>query len=1028
MKADLNDRMPIYGMGDDYALNKQGDYTIGYRLHKRELFTLSEQDYHNIHQTITKAVQTLSPNTILHWQDWYSRTSFRPGRDDGPAWLSQASDRFFYERPTLSHESYLFITRRVQRPLTTSATSQLIRPRLVPKDSLDEQKKTFFRSQCSQFIRILEDSSYFKIDILNSDDFLSTGDKAGLLERYMTLSPRYRPTSIDVYMDEDLKLGHNHTRLYTLADPKDLPATCQSSIGYAPFSTEQTTVVTGFASPLGPLLPFDHICNHLMFITNAGPILKKLESRRLRLRSLAGYSRANASSADAIDGFLTEAAEGKTLLRTHTNCFAWTSDASELNDIQNRIASAMARLGAIPKLETVGAPQIWWGCLPGNEGDFPSNESYASFAEQSACFIQMESNYENSTSPFGWRLGDRLTGYPLNVDIDHEPRSRGLIGNFNTVCISGSGGGKSFCLNSLANSYYDQGGHIIILDVGHSYELQCQLHNGLYFTYEEDRPLAFNPFRLGAGETYDLEKKESLKNLLLALWKKAEEPQTKSEYVALSKALQCYFDKLNASDLFPCFNTFYEFMREDFTPGKSSVKETDFDWANFLFVLSPFYKGGEFENLLNATENLDLLDQRFVVFELDAIKDSPIYPIVSLIIIEIAVSKMRKLKNAFKTIIIEEAWKPIAEQGMGTFMQWLEKTARKFYTKIIVSTQEIEDLISSPILCKTIVNNSDTVILLDQSKLAERFTDLQQLLSITEKQKAEILSINQGRESGRYYKDLWIRSGASHSRVYRLEVPPEQYCIYTSEQREKHVIKEYARRYRGLRAGIQALIQEAAEKGTRLFPLMFLLLLPYLAPAQLPGIGSGASRVIKALDLQVQRIQTQTIWLQEAQKVVENAMSAARLDDIRSWVQAQKDLYEGYFSELWQIRSTVSGYYRLTKLVQQQEQLIASCKQALSALSGSKHLTAQEFGQVQSVYNGLMKETLQNLEQLGPVVKAFTTQMSDQSRLTLIDQIAGRMSRNITALQAFNDQNNVLILQRTQAGNDIHTLKTLYGL
>lgn len=661
------------------------------------------------------------------------------------------------------------------------------------------------------------------------------------------------------------------------------------------------------------------------------------------------------------------------------------------------------------------------------------NEAFDTFAEQAVCFIQYETNYRSSISPFGLRLGDRLTGRPIHVDIDHEPRAKSLIGNFNTVCISGSGGGKSFFLNHLCRSYYEHGGHVLIIDVGHSYELQCQLHGGAYFAFEEEHPIAFNPFKLGIGEKFDTEKKESLKSLLLALWKKTDESQKRSEYVALSTALQLYFDHLEQdATVMPCFNSFYEFLQGEFLsiPKIGQIKEKDFDISNFLFVLSPYYRGGEFDYLLNASENFDLLQQRFVVFELDAIKNHPIlYPVCTLVLMEIAISKMRKLKGVFKAIVIEEAWQPIAEQGMGGFMQFLEKTARKFYTKIIICTQELEDLISSVILRNTIINNSDTVILLDQSKLTHNFDQLQQLLSITENQKAEILSINKGKETGRRYKGVWIRTGPSHSKAYRLEVSDEEYCIYTSEQKEKQIIKEYIKRHGGVRAGIQAFLQQAREKGGKLFVMLFLLLSPTLLKAQdIPIIGTAVSKVVKALDLRIQRIQTQTIWLEEAQKVVENTMSQLDLADIRDWVQAQKDLYDGYFRELWQVKTAIADYHRIAEIIQRQEKIVAAYNQVWGRLKNDPHFSPEELANIETVYAGILQESGKNLDLLFLVIKSFSLQMTDEERMEIIDKAGTGMERNLSDLNRFNNQNILLSLQRGKEAGDIDLLKKLYGL
>ncbi|MEO8406715.1 MAG: TraG family conjugative transposon ATPase, partial [Chitinophagaceae bacterium] len=343
--------------------------------------------------------------------------------------------------------------------------------------------------------------------------------------------------------------------------------------------------------------------------------------------------------------------------------------------------------------------------------------------------------------------------------------------------------------------------HVLIVDVGHSYNITCGLMKGYYFTYEENNPIKFNPFYIAPGEILDTEKKESIKTMLLALWKKSDEMFNRSEYVALSSALQLYFEHLQEHpEIFPCFNSFYEYLQTEFVKvlQMDNVKEKDFDIANFLYVLRPYYKDGEFDYLLNATENLDLLNEKFIVFELDNIKDHPIlFPVVTIIIMETFISKMRKLKGVRKMIVIEEAWKAIAREGMAEYIKYLFKTVRKFYGMVALVTQEIEDIISSEIIKQAIINNADCKILLDQSKYQNKFGLIQEMLGLTEKQKAEILSINKSQEAGKKYKDLWIGLGSSYSKVFRLETSREEYYTYTSDQKEKQQVLQAVAKFNG---------------------------------------------------------------------------------------------------------------------------------------------------------------------------------------------------------------------------------------
>jgi conjugation system TraG family ATPase len=239
------------------------------------------------------------------------------------------------------------------------------------------------------------------------------------------------------------------------------------------------------------------------------------------------------------------------------------------------------------------------------------------------------------------------------------------------------------------------------------------------------------------------------------------------------------------------------------------VKEKDFDISNFLFVLRPYYRGGEFDYLLNATDNLDLLQERFIVFELDNIKDHPIlFPVVTIIIMEVFISKMRKLKGVRKMILIEEAWKAIAKEGMAEYIKYLFKTVRKFFGEAIVVTQEVEDIISSPVVKQAIINNSDCKILLDQSKYMNKFDGIQELLGLTEKEKALVLSVNRANDPGKKYKEVFISLGGTVSKVYRTEVSLEEYLVYTTEESEKVKVSEYAQMFGSIQKGIEVLAAE----------------------------------------------------------------------------------------------------------------------------------------------------------------------------------------------------------------------------
>jgi conjugation system TraG family ATPase len=801
----LLDILPVYGVEHDAILSKMGDITVAFKVELPELFTMSNDDYESFHQSWIKAIKVLPVNSVFYKQDWFTEEKYKAYflKEDN-SFLSRSSERFFNERPYLNHECFIMLTKKpANRKASSSVFSSLLKRTIVPEETLQLKHYQDFINNVGQFEKILSDSGFISFTRLNNSALID------LIIKYMNLQIGENIVR-DIEFRDEWKIGENYCQLYTMADAEFVPPLCGSRINYDKYSTDKTKFSVGFASPIGQLLSCNHIYSQYVFIDDVQKTIQKLESKRLRLQSLSAYSRENSIAKDATDNFLNEAiGEQRLPVKAHFNLLAWTDNKEQLKVIRNLCSSALTQMDATPKQETEGAAQIFWAGIPGNAADFPMNDTFDTFSPQACCFFNLETNYHSSVSPIGIRLGDRLSGKPVHVDISDEPMDKGICTNRNKFILGPSGSGKSFFTNHMVRSYYEKGTHIVLVDVGHSYKGLCDMVGGYYFTYSETKPIKFNPFFIGEGDTLDTEKKESIKTLLLALWKKDNETYNRSEYVALSNALQLYFDKVeNQKNLFPCFDTFYEFLKDEFVSilKRDNVKDKDFDVSNFLYVLRPYYKGGEFDYLLNAKENLDLLQQRFIVFELDNIKDHPIlFPVVTIIIMEVFISKMRKLKGVRKMILIEEAWKAIAKEGMAEYIKYLFKTVRKFFGEAIVVTQEVEDIISSPVVKQAIINNSDCKILLDQSKYQNKFDLIQELLGLTEKEKALVLSINKANDPRKKYKEVFISLGGVLSKVYRTEVSPEEYLAYTTEEKEKVKVQAAALKFGSIEKGIASL-------------------------------------------------------------------------------------------------------------------------------------------------------------------------------------------------------------------------------
>ena len=561
-----------------------------------------------------------------------------------------------------------------------------------------------------------------------------------------------------------------------------------------------------------------------LLVTNKSFELLEPYEGKLSRTVLRGESSRKGADLLDIEMYLNEAhSQGLRSVRCHCNVMAWAENEAELKRIRNDVGSQLALMGCTPHHNTVDVPVLFWAAIPGNEADFPAEESFYTFLDQALCLFNGETNYRSSLSPFGIKMSDRLSGIPIHLDISDLPMKRGVITNRNKFILGPSGSGKSYLTNHLVRQYWEQGAHILLVDTGNSYQGLCSLihaktkgRDGVYFTYTEEAPIAFNPFYVEDG-VYDVEKRESLKTLLLTLWKRESEEPTRSEEVALSNAVNLYLSKLRADrSIVPSFDTFYEFVETDYRwlLEQKRVREKDFDLENFLNVLEPYYKGGEYDYLLNSDKQLDLLDKRFIVFELDNISSNrTLLPVVTLIIMETFISKMRRLKGVRKMILIEECWKALTSANMSAYIRYLFKTVRKYFGEAVVVTQEVDDIISSPIVKESIINNADCKILLDQRKYLSKFDGIQRLLGLTDKERAQILSINLSNDPKRRYKEVWIGLGGVQSAVYATETSVEEYLTYTTEESEKMQVMELAGKLGGdIEAAIQQLARERETK------------------------------------------------------------------------------------------------------------------------------------------------------------------------------------------------------------------------
>lgn len=389
--ATIESKFPLLSVEHDCIISKDADITVAYRVDLPELFTVTGSEYEAIHSAWTKAIKVLPDYSVIHKQDWFIKEKYKPSTDkENMSFLSRSFERHFNERPFLNHTCFLFLTKTTkERMQMQSNFSSLCRGNIIPKE-VNKETALRFMEAVGQFERIVNDSGFITLTRLTSDEITGTEKEAGLIEKYFALSLE------DTTCLEDLELGANGLRigdktvcLHTISDVEDLPGTIGTDMRYEKLSTDRSDCRLSFAAPVGLLLSCDHVYNQYIFLDDSAENLRKFEKSARNMQSLSKYSRGNQINKEWIDKYLNEAHSfGLTSVRAHFNVMAWSDDEEELKHIRNDVGSQLALMECKPRHNTVDAATLYWAGMPGNAGDFPSEESFYTFIEPALCFLQ----------------------------------------------------------------------------------------------------------------------------------------------------------------------------------------------------------------------------------------------------------------------------------------------------------------------------------------------------------------------------------------------------------------------------------------------------------------------------------------------------------------------------------------------------------------------------------------------------------------------------------------------------------------
>ena len=760
----------VEGIGVLYT--KNGDYSAVLQMDNPvQKYSANIDAYYEFTSLFTSIAQTLGEGYAIHKQDIFCRRRFRDDKEGGREFLSDSYFRYFNGREYTDAKTYLVITQE-------SKGSKLF--------SYDARKWRDFMLKVRKVQDQLKDSGI-------RCRFLGKKEASEYVDRYFALdftSGTVSMTGLKVD-DEGIYLGDRRCRFYSLVDVDSvaLPSLIRPFTSIEVNNSSMPVDLVGAVDSVPDTLTV--VYNQVIFVPGQKKEMASLEKKKNRHSSIP--SPANQMAVEDIKKVQEVIArESKQLVYCHFSIGVVTDRDTDIHKCTNYIENAFGRQGIHISKRAYNQLELFVGSFPGNCYNLsPEYDRFLTLGDAAACLMYKERTVRSEDTPLKIWYTDRQ-GVPVAIDISGKEGKEKITDNANFFCLGPSGSGKSFHMNSVVRQMWEQDTDIVMVDTGNSYEGLCEYVGGKYISYTEEHPITMNPFRITRAE-YNIEKVGFLKNLVMLIWKGTMGSVTKTEDKLIEQTITEYYENHFAGRIDTlCFNTFYEFSVKRIPEICRENNLVGIDLAAYNYLMKDFYKGGNHEVTLNEDLDTTLFDETFIVFEIDSIKDDPLlFPLVTLIIMDLFIQKMRIKKNR-KVLVIEEAWKAIASPMMAEYIKYLYKTARKFWASVGVVTQEIQDIVGSPIVKEAIINNSDVVMLLDQSKFRERFDEIQSILGLTEVDCKKIFTINrlENKEGRSFFREVFIRRGQVGA-VYGVEEPHECYMTYTTERSEKEALKLY---------------------------------------------------------------------------------------------------------------------------------------------------------------------------------------------------------------------------------------------
>lgn len=787
---------PIQTIEDDVIVNGNGDITAGFKVMMPEVFSLSLEDAQEISSSFEGMLALLPSGTIFHKQDFFFLNNYSKQKEQIDNVVHKENMQMFEGRPILRHYSHIYVTFPTQkRQISYNGTLQTIKnyPFKQPFKLIEKQKKDIYNRLVSFENRLKSINGFNAIRMNNKDLVNVLADYCNMTFDNPCQNGNEKilePLSID--NNGRLNVGKKILSIQTLVEeggnitahklPKTAPGgVYENGISY----TNNIKSKTSMVFPLACGLPINHILNTTIEILDNDQILKELETEKKSLGFLANFYRPAEVKQRNIETFINIINEHSyQVCRTGVNVMLCNSDQSSLDENISHVETAFGNMNQSKVYnENFDCANLFLAHIPGNVG--ANYRGFINTIPQAVCYINKEGMI--SSDPNGYVFTDRF-GSPVVLDLWNSPK----LVNRNKMLIGPSGSGKSFANNQITNQSLALLNHVVMLDIGHSYKRLCSLHEGKYFDTADKNSLSFNIFICNQDRNGNYIYKDSsdaegsndtinfIYTVLADIWK-GKQDITKIETAMLKKSIEEFYEYINKTKKFPDLTAYYDFL-EKYNGSLDNDEKAIFNIKQFRLLLAPYaLPTGNYYQLLNAKDNINILDDKFIVFDLEGVQGDPeIFSLVTIIIIELILQKIKQLPGVRKTLVIDEALDFLLNPKSGEFIAYLYRTVRKKEGEVWILFQNVNFLDScSKVIRDSIVINTATQILLDHSEATSTYKDIQRLLSFNDHEIEMLDSLIKTDK----YREFFIRMGKSSS-ILRMEVSGFANGVFTTKQSE----------------------------------------------------------------------------------------------------------------------------------------------------------------------------------------------------------------------------------------------------